>query len=211
MCYKYIMPSRNSRKIYAPQQYYHIYNRGVEKRKIFQDDEDYTVFLNLLKRHLDKSITKDKYGREYENYLGKVELLSFCLMPNHYHLLFYLGDDVTVLSNLIRRVTNSYSSYFNRKYHRVGHLFQDRYKASMILRDDYLVHISRYIHLNPSNFEVYQWSSLAYYYGQKNAAWVLPGKILELFSSSEEYSTFMRDYVSYKKELEDVKNELAAY
>lgn len=194
-----------------PENYYHVYNRGVEKRLIFLDDKDYAVFLNLLKRHLDEEEFKDKYGRQYQNFYKDLELLAYCLMPNHYHLLFYLKADSTSLPKVMRLVANTYVSYFNKKYRRVGHLFQDRFKASMILRDDYLQHISRYIHLNPKDYVNYKWSSLAFYYGSKQASWIRPLRMLEVFDSQEDYKSFMDDHAGYGNSLEEVKAELADY
>ena len=80
------MPSRNSRKEYVPETMYHVYNRGHNKDKIFLDDNDYAVFLNLLKRYLSKTVVTDEKGRPYEQLRDEVELVAFCLMPNHFHL-----------------------------------------------------------------------------------------------------------------------------
>jgi REP element-mobilizing transposase RayT len=203
------MPSKNSRKIYVEEHYYHVYNRGVEKRLIFLDEKDYIVFLNLLKRHLSERKEHDKYGRQYKSFYEDLELLAFCLMPNHFHLLFYLKTDVSALPNTMRLVSNAYANYFNQKYLRVGHLFQDRFKASMILRDDYLQHISRYIHLNPKDYKDYKWSSLPYYLGSRYSDWVRPNRILEIFGSINAYSKFVNDYEDHKATMEEVQYELA--
>ncbi|MES2970703.1 MAG: transposase [Patescibacteria group bacterium] len=204
------MPSRNLEKIYLPEAYYHLYNRGVNKRRVFLDDSDYAVFLNLLKRYLDDKPTLDNRGREYEWLHNSVELLSFCLMPNHYHLLIYqLEPDA--MTQLLRRVGTSYTAYFNKKYKRTGPLFQDRFKASMITRDDYLQHISRYIHLNPQQYQKWKYSSLPYYLDQKQANWIQPERILELFSSVKEYEKFVADWIDQKKIIDEIKNELADY
>jgi len=203
------MPSRNSRKIYVANQFYHVYNRGVAKGKIFLDDEDYVVFLNLIKRYLSKEVVKDSYGRSYANFHHELELLVFCLMPNHVHFLFYLGDDVRALPDFMKRVANTYSAYFNKKYKRVGHLFQDRYKASAIYRDGYLQHISRYIHLNPKDYTTYKWSSYSYYCNKKKASWLKPDRVLEIFDSVADYKNFVTDFADYKESLDDIREELA--
>jgi putative transposase len=202
------MPSRNSRKIYLTETFYHLYNRGVNKQRIFLDDGDYAVFLNLLKRYLDSRPAKDNKGREYPWLHNDVELLAFCVMPNHFHMLIYLKSEGAV-HNLLKNVCGSYTIYFNKKYHRLGPLFQDRFKASMILRDNYLQHISRYIHLNPKNYESWEFSSLSYYLGTKQADWIQPARILELFSSAEDYANFVADYESQKAILDELKQELA--
>ncbi len=101
--------------------------------------------------------------------------------------------------------------YFNKKYKLLGPVFQSRFKASMINRDDYLMHVSRYIHLNPKKYTAWRFSSLPYYYGQQSAEWLQPGKILDLFNSQMEYKSFVEDYEDHKKMLAEIKPELANY
>src|ERR1035437_8024179 len=83
------MPSRNVLKIDIEQSYYHVYARGRGRQPVFRDDEDYRVFLNLLKRHLSIDEVTDKYGKPYPHLRGQVELLAYCIMPNHFHLLLH--------------------------------------------------------------------------------------------------------------------------
>jgi putative transposase len=156
------MPSRNLVKIYISDSYYHIYNRGANKQDIFLEPQDYAVFLNLLKRYLRRQPEKDNKGREYESFYDILELLAFCLMPNHFHLFVYQHRP-DAITQLLRGVATSYTGYFNKKYKRTGPLFGDRFKASLINDDDYLLHITRYIHLNAANYKKYEWSSLPYY------------------------------------------------
>lgn len=204
------MPSRNIEKTLVPHSYYHVYNRGVEKRVIFKDDKDYTVFLNLLKRYLNKEPAKDLKNRKYIWLHDDIELLAYCLMPNHFHLFVYVHDSPESLTQLMQCICTAYTGYFNKKYKRVGHLFQSRYKASHILNDSYLQHISRYIHLNPKDYRKWQYSSLSYYIGNKRAAWINPERILDLFDGGPmEYIRFMRDYEDYKAMLDEIKSELA--
>lgn len=148
---------------YEEDGYYHVYNRGVEKRIIFLDEQDYAVFLNLLKRHLSRKQHTDDRGAIYQSYAGRIELLSYCLMPNHYHLLLYLNNDIKAIPELMRKVAGAYTSYFNKKHERVGPLFQGVYKASRITSGSYLLHITRYIHRNPRDYYDWQYSSLNYY------------------------------------------------
>ena len=201
------MPSRNRIKQYIPESFYHVYNRGLNKQGIFKDNYDYSVFLNLLKRYLDKGIQKDKNGREYDNLHGRLELLAFCLISNHFHLLIYQKDS-KAMSDLLQRVGTSYTTYFNKRHGRTGPLFQERFKASLILKDEYLQHISRYIHLNPKEYKNWEFSSLPYYLGYKKAGWIQPKRILALFDRGE-YPDFIRDYESHKNALEEIKEELA--
>lgn len=195
-------------KIYLPDTYYHVYNRGVNKRRIFLDDEDYRVFLNLIKRYLSAEPVSDKKHRQYPWLHDDIELLAFCLMPNHFHLLFYQISE-NAMTALLRGISTAYTGYFNKKYGRVGHLFQDRFKASMITSDAYLHHISRYIHLNPHNYKTWPYSSYPYYTHAKQADWLQPEKILELFPSIPAYVEFVSDNTAYKDSLDEIKSELA--
>lgn len=200
------MPSKNIEKIYQDESFYHIYNRGVNKQIIFFDNDDHAVFLNLLKRYLDNNPTKDNKNREYEWLYERLELLAFCLMPNHFHLLIY-QHDMEAMKKLMSGLCTAYSRYFNKKYDRVGPVFQSRYKASLILKDNYLLHISRYIHLNPKNYSEFEYSSLPYYLGRKNASWVRPDRILNMFDG--DYEKFVRDYNEHKKHIDEIKSEFA--
>jgi putative transposase len=205
------MPSKNIVKHYATHTYFHIYNRGVEKRDIFIDEQDFAVFLGYLKRHLgSEAIVKKPSGYLYPNYHNDLTLLAFCLMSNHFHLLLYQKEDLSAITKLLRSVCTSYTMYFNKKYKRVGHLFQERYKASSISSDAYVQHISRYIHLNPSNYKTYKWSSLPYFKGLSHADWINPEPILEMFKNREEYFDFVQDYEAQKEILEELKYELAS-
>lgn len=203
------MPSRNVIKEYTSDSFYHLYNRGVAKQPIFRDETDYTVFLGLLKRFLSNEPYVDKYGRLQPHYYGKIELLAFCLMPNHFHLFVFQGSEDKILSKFVQSFSTAYSMYFNRKYKRVGPLFQGRFRASRITKDEYLQHISRYIHLNPKNYMDYQWSSLPYYFETHRSDWVKPQKILNLFEGAGDYKVFLQDYEDHKNMLEDIKYQLA--
>ena len=203
------MPSRNSLKEFGPDQYYHLYNRGIDKRTIFKDDQDYSVFLGLMKKFLSPD-HPNKSGRHKPAYLGgKMKLLAYCLMPNHFHLLVYQSDE-TAVTEFMRRVMTGYAMYFNARYDRKGALFEGRYKASAINKDSYLHHISRYIHQNPEDYEHWPYSSLPYYQGKKDAKWIDVMPILSLFHYDiHEYQTFLRDYQDSKAELSLLKWQLA--
>lgn len=205
------MPGRNINKLYLEDTYYHLYTRGVNKRPIFYDDEDYSVFLNLFKRYLSDKPVKDKQGREYPTFTNEVELLAYCLMPNHLHLLVFQVD-TQAIAKLMKCILATYGMYFNKKYQRVGPLFQSRFRASMITNDSYLQHISRYIHLNPKNYKKWAYSSLPFYLGNQKAEWCKPKKIMELFDNMPKlYGQFVSDYEENKKVLDEIKYELANY
>ncbi len=202
------MPCKNVVKAYAPDSYYHIYNRGVEKRQIFLDKQDYIVFMNLLKRYLSKEAAKDSYGRDGVTFYGDIELLAYCLMPNHFHMLIYMNEDTKAISELLRRISTCYATYFNKKYERVGSLFQGTFKASRVSSDSYIQHISRYIHLNPAEYLTWEYSSWPYYTKKWESEWIRPNRILDIFEG-DSYTDFVADYKSYKNSLEELKYELA--
>lgn len=181
------MPTRNIIKVYAPQSYYHLYTRGVNKQTVFRDDEDKTFFLGLLKRYLAPDQPTRKRHAPYVSFAGTLDLLAYCLMDNHLHLLFYLHDDTQAIAGIMRRILTTYSMYFNKKYERVGPLFQSRYLATRIDSDAYLHHISRYIHRNPRRWRTYKYSSLRYYTGESHASWINPQKIMELFDNDPDH------------------------
>ena len=203
------MPSKNVVKFYDVDAYYHVYNRGVDKRTIFRDDEDYSVFIHLLKRYLSHEPERDKSGREYEKFYEYVSLVAFCLMPNHFHMLLY-QHDMEGITKLLRAVTGSYARYFNKKYGRVGTLFQSTFKASRITDDSYLDHITRYIHLNPSDYLGWDWSSLLFYTGHKQVDWVRPDMVIDT-NNSKAYLSFLEDYRSYERNLDHVRTLLATH
>lgn len=217
------MPAKNCIKTYIENGYYHVYNRGVEKRDIFLDDQDYRVFLHLLKFYLSppkknfihplSEITNFKPVRirNLSSLDKDVKLLAYCLMPNHFHLLIF-QKSVNGMSKLLRSLLTAYSMYFNRKYNRVGHLFQGIYKAILIQEESYLLHLSRYIHLNPSETGLtgmipvnWPYSSYEYYLGKKKAAWINPDLILSFFKTA--HRTSLKDILSYQSFVEDYQKD----
>jgi len=202
------MPSRNVLKIDVPETYYHVYARGASRANIFLDGDDYRVFLNLFKRYLSIEAQKNEVGVPYPHLHEEVELLCFCLMPNHFHLLLYQIDE-GAMQRLMRGIMTSYSRYFNKKYSRTGALFESRYKASMVHKHSYLQHISRYIHLNPKLWRGYSYSSLRYYDGISPPEWLQPARILELFPDSNAYTEFVADYEESREMLQKLEHELA--
>lgn len=201
------MPQRNVYKDYLANSYYHIYNRGANKSNIFLDEQDYVVFLGLLKRYLGNEVYKKASRENYHNFHKDIELLAFCLMPNHFHLFIY-QKRASGMTDLLKSLSISYVMYFNKKYKRLGPLFQQRYKAVSITDDAQLLHITRYIHMNPDRYTSYKWSSLSYYTGDKESSWVRPGRIKILFAG-EDYMKFLGEYKNYKRELDKLKHELA--
>ena len=201
------MPSKNTVKFYDADAFYHVYNRGVDKRQIFLDDQDYTVFTHLLKRYLGTDPEKDSSGREYGRLTDDLSLVTFCLMPNHFHLMFFQYDPEAI-TKLMRAVATSYVRYFNKKYNRVGSLFQGIYKGSLIDNDAYLQHITRYIHLNPAKYLKWQWSSLGMYLGTVVCDWVHPELVIDI-TKPKQYLKFLKDHEDYEKTLDIVDLQLS--
>lgn len=207
------MPAKNIVKIYIENGYYHIYNRGVEKREIFLDEQDCNVFLHYLKVYLSPKDELLKLNQSDFNILRylpfnlseEIDLLSFTLMPNHFHLEVkqYTKNGITKLT---RRIMTSYVMYFNNKHKRRGGLFESIYKAALIENDSYLLHLSRYIHLNPRQLTSQQinfqkFSSYPYYLGKQHTSWVKPQEILSYFKTAKHgfkdifsYHNFIEDY-----------------
>lgn len=198
------MPNKNIIKTYLSDGVYHIYNRGVEKRKIFIDEKDYYVFLRFLKEALtDPSLLpKDpkRIKKRRKNFYDRIDLLAYCLMPNHFHLLIKQKTE-RAMKEFMQSLATRYSIYFNWRHNRIGSLFQSNYKAILIEDEPYLLHVSRYIHRNPIDyFDVLidSYSSYAQYLGVKSVLWVKPQDILSLFSTSKDkqYQTY-QDFVEY--------------
>ena len=207
------MPKRNIVKLYGADQYYHIYNRGGNKQEIFLEPNDYYYFLSLFKRHLSDEAEFDSSGRLFAKYNDEVEIVAFCLMPNHFHLLSYLKEPKGII-HLMRSVMTAYTMYFNKKYKRSGKLYEGIFLASRIDTDVYLWQVSRYIHLNPIDggydFLDYDYSSFGYFAGNKQASWLHPEKLVETDADKQEYLEFVADYKTMHKDMKYLKNVLAS-
>jgi len=220
------MPT-NRKLVFANDEVYHIFNRGVEKRPTFTDKReldrgikalDFYRFANLplkLSKFLvlsesDKTKFIQKVHGEYQKL---VLIICYCLMPNHFHFLVKQIKENGV-STFAANFTNSYTKYFNTKHERVGPLFQGLFKAVRVESDEQLIHVSRYIHLNPvSSFlirpdqlENYQWSSYPEYLDLSSERIADKEIVLELFPSKEKYKQFVLDQVNYARELENIKH-----
>lgn len=204
------MPSRNILKVDVPESYYHVYARGASKQQIFLEEQDYIYFLSLFERYLSKQQAVSKTGMAYPNYYREIDLVCYCLVTNHFHILLYQQEEGG-MTKLMRGIMTSYSRYFNIKYKRSGALFESRYKASRIDQQNYLEHISRYIHLNTRYWKNYPYSSIGYYIKAKalTPEWLHPERILGLFKDNTEYTVFMQDHESHKQMLDEIKYGVA--
>lgn len=188
--------------------YYHIYSRGNNKQSIFIDHDDYIFFLSILKRYLSHDEAHNSKGLAYLKLYDELELLAYCQMPNHFHLLIY-QIKAGGMTRLMRHVVTTYSQYFNNKYKRTGSVFESRFKASRITTDQYLLHISRYIHLNPVEWNTYTYSSLSAYKGLVSYDWLITDRILNLYGSTTRYLGFVKHYKPTHDELDTLKHLLA--
>ena len=177
--------------------YYHVYNRGNRKQQIFLQDRDYERFLEKVAEY------KKKFP---------IKILAYCLMPNHFHfLLQQLAPNA--ISGFFSTLCNSHSRYFNVKYETVGSIYQGRFKAKKVDKDEYLVHLSRYIHLNPvdlfsflgkgifNQLLQYPWFSLQSYLSGNANEIADPGFILKYFSNknpTEDYKNFVAAQIRTK-------------
>ena len=210
------MPQKNSRKEYDAGGYYHIYNRGIDKREIFLDEQDYSVFIGYMKFYLDKPnlqglALKDLNGktvspsRTSKNYADEISLLAYCLMPNHFHFLIRQSSDRGI-AEFMQSLVLKYVLYFNKKYKRVGGLFQSRYKTVLINNEEQFTYITKYIHRNPvdllpsrpglEGLAEYKYSSYGNYLGLFNQSWVKTDDILSYFSKTNpriRYKAFVEE------------------
>ncbi len=204
------MPVRNVVRYQAADTNYHVYNRGHNASKVFVENDDYLYFEFLLQRCFGPKQLKTKDNKLFPWFGDKVSLVAFCLMPNHFHLLLYQGDHTTALSKAMQSLATTYSMYFNRKYGRRGSIFESVFKSCLVANDSYLLHITRYIHLNPKDHKHWRYSSYGDYINRPRD-WVKTNEILTMFDSSKEYEQFMDDYKDLKNEIDDLKYQLADY
>lgn len=154
---------------------YHVVTRGVGQQIIFEDDADRERFLALLG----------------ESFADRGELLAWCLMDNHVHLLVRL--ELHELSGILRKLFASYALFFNRRHGRCGHLFQDRFSSEPVETDEYLLTAVRYIHQNPqkagmSSAQSYRWSSYGNYLGKRGMC--STALVLELLGGVDAFKKF---------------------
>jgi len=198
--------------IFADNEFYHIYNRGVEKRTTFMDDRDYQRFLQTLEYYRFKEPAAKFSARNRpslkstnQNEETIVEIICFCLMPNHFHLILKQESE-SGITKFIRKVLNSYTKYFNTKYSRVGPLFQGAFKAKHIEGNEQLIHLSRYIHLNPlidylaKELVSYKHSSYSEFVGDK-LGFCQTQYVLNQFTNPLDYQQFVLDQEDYGRSI----------
>jgi putative transposase len=181
-------------------EYYHIFNRGVEKRKIFDSESDYKRFRSSLKNfNSTDPAWKIEWAKEKGEILkGKalVEIVAYCLNPNHFHLLLKQARD-NGISDFMRKLGTGHTMYFNKRYDRSGVLFQGKFKSVRIQNNNHLLYLSTYINCNSeihkiARAEEYKWCSFGEYLSREK---ILCNKkiILSQFRDAEEYKNFCKE------------------
>jgi len=209
-------------------QIYHVFNQGIARLPIFLKPRDYDRALETIKyySYLKPDLRFSHYNRlpfeQRVDFLKRlktsnqkqVQILALSLMPNHVHFLIKEIIDKGI-SSFMRRFQDSYAKYFNTKTKRSGSLFLSMFRAVRIESDEQLLHVARYIHLNPltsyllrdiSDLENYPWSSFPEYIGKREPDIVDPSIVLEFFPSIEKFKNFTFDQLDYQRELEKVKH-----
>jgi len=216
--------------VFASDCYYHIYNRGVDKREVFVDKSDYYRFIHdLYVFNNENGISSP--GKRWNGRISRLRIsnqkrgkllagiVCFCLMPNHYHLILKQRKE-NGISGFMHKIGTGYTMYFNKRYERTGSLFENRFKAIPIERDEYLMHLSRYIHMNPikllnsssqkknkntvqncktveSFLENYKWSSYLDYIGRPSfPSLINKGIVSDYFNTFDEYKKFALEHQS---------------
>ena len=187
-------------RIEFPGAYYHVMQRGLEKRFIYRLDQEKEKLLTYIKE---------------ARHMYKMRVHAYVIMDNHYHFIIETLD--ANLSKVMHYINASYAMYYNRKRKRIGPLHQGRYKAVLVQANEYLHQLTRYIHLNPvragkvRRAQDYEWSSCRYYYNEKESEWIETSFILNIISDQKEKARY-----SYKKfiesaessEVEDLKKQI---
>ncbi len=145
------------KQVFAPGEYYHLYNRGTEKRIIFLDEQDYRHFLFLMHVcNTEKSIILRSVGENFDRGESVIDIGTFCLMPNHFHIVAREKIE-NGISLYMRKLLTGYSMYFNKKYKRTGKLYEGVFKSIHVDKDTYLKYLYSYTHLNPAKLMDPNW------------------------------------------------------
>jgi len=205
---------------------YHVFNRGIDGRITFSGIREYSRAYQIMKYYrfvsppLKLSVflrIGDAKRQELKSHHGEKNLVSimcYCFMPNHFHFLLRQETNGGI-SRFLSQFLNSYTRYFNTRNKRVGPLFLDDFKNVLVENEEQLLHLSRYIHLNPYSSKVvenlsdlykYEWSSLTEYIGGSEDYVCDREMISSYFKTSESYKKFISDRADYQRELKQIEN-----
>lgn len=207
---------------------YHVFNRGIDRRPTFIAKKEYERALQSIKFYrfaqppirLSRFLLLDKKRQELvldalENSFRLVDIICFCLMPNHFHFLLKQKKD-NGISKFLSNFQNSYTRFFNTKNQRDGPLFLNQFKAIRIETDEQLVHVSRYIHLNPytgyiiktlEEIKLFPYSSLASYLEDSND-FIQTELIQSFFNKPIDYQEFVFNQADYQRRLKEIEHLL---
>ncbi len=203
--------------ILATGEWYHVFNRSSHNIPLFKGKRDHYIFSEAMKYYLQPnpptrfSIYK-KQKSKFPLSLKKklVKIVSFCFMPNHLH--FALRQEMdNGIRQFMQRLLNSYAHYYNLKYQARGHVFEGNFKAVHIETEEQLIHLSRYIHLNPvtafliENPEKFPYSSYKIYLNQVKDEIIDPSPVMENFNPRS-YREFILDQKDYQRKLDEIKH-----
>lgn len=211
------------KEIFAANEYYHIFNQGIDKRLIFQNYHDSKRFLQSMlefnSTELTGSLFENSFQVDKNNKNRLVDVVCYCLNPNHFHFLLRARQDDGI-SKFMHRLSTGYTNYFNEKYKRRGSLFQGPFKVKHINDNDYLLHVSAYVNLNNRVHSLGSlapksiYSSHGFYVNSKVKDPIISGDeiILSQFKNPKEYKTFAEDSLKLmlerKKEEKELKESL---
>lgn len=170
--------------VFEKGKYYHVYNRGCNRITIFREEENY----HFLTRRIQSASVN-----------CNITVIAYCLMPNHYHLLVRQDAEKSV-SDFVQKIFNSYTKAFNKRYGRSGTLFEERFEAKEVDSDEYLIHLVRYIHLNPlkaglvSNCQDWEFSNYREWIGMRQSLLFDSDLVSTLFKDITSYTSFVEEY-----------------
>lgn len=206
--------------ILATGETYHVLNRSVQGIPIFKGKRECDLFTEAMSFYLQPNpptkfskyrVSRNKYPLALKEKL--VIIINYCIMPNHFHFTIRQEQDEGI-KKFIQKLTNSFAHYFNLKYKNRGHIFESNFKAIRIETEEQLLHLSRYIHLNPvtsylvNDPKDYPYSSYRFYLGGGKSEMVDPSPILDQFSSGEKYREFVLSQIDYQRTLQAIKHLL---
>ncbi len=197
---------------FIPELHYHIYNRGNNRERIFFEPENYLFFLKKIKQYL----------------VPVADVLVYCLMPTHYHVVGRIKQTSEILkisevlnsgvsaevSSAMMKLSVSYTKAINKRFQRVGVLFQGQFQAKPILTSSYLLNLCRYIHANPvkdglvANISDWQYSNYLEWIGERDGKLVDRAFVQDNFDTPDEYRKFVLEYVRTRQLPEDVQRYL---
>lgn len=188
-----------NREPFGTDRYYHVYNRGVDKRNVFQDEEDFLRFLQTIERIRIFGSSKGK------GVLPEwIPIVAYCLNPNHFHFILRQTTKADI-SRFMQKLCTSYTKYFNYKYRRSGALLETTFKSSRIDSESYLSWVSSYVNSNAElhgitlDARTYRWCSFPEYLSKSKKNIVDDFIVLNQFNDSSEYEKFVREQISRMK------------